>query len=448
MKGYLTVFLSLSLTFLLSIFLGLIGGALHNLGKMRLECAADIGANSLLGEFHRELLEQYDLLFVDLSYGTGSGGIENMEEHLKDYMEKNIHTPNQEKTTWNEPVLKQVIIPEYILASDYEGMILQRQACAYMRESGREDQFADLKRAISTAIELDGYDGMVKWNEVMSGISAIALPLVLNSQGQWEEVPLDNPAESVYATANEQLESLYYIGGKASTGAIINADSYLSHRNKEKGKESSAPDANESDRYLFQAYLFEKCGYYQQKKPGALLEYQIEYLVFGEDSDQKNIMAAAQKIFKWRFADHIRLYFGNDSKYSEAEEIAGSLRAVQLKPELMEPVTHSILYAWAFIDSIYDTGVIMQGGQVPLTKGEIDYAGAGLSYAQYLWLMLSCEEEKNIDFRAMDIMEMDIRQTAYNQDFQMDWCLESYRLRAVADGMGRQYEIDRKYGYY
>ncbi len=449
MKGYLTVFLSLSLTLFLSVFLGLIGGALQNLGKMRLECAADIGGNSLLGEFHRELLEQYDLLFIDISYGTGDGGIANMEEHLEDYMEKNINTQNKEMTAWNEPELEQVSIPEYILASDYDGMIMQRQACAYMRESNKKDQFTGLKGFINTAIELDSRDGMESWNEVMSRISAIALPLVLNQQGEWEEILLDNPAENVYGTAEEQLESLCFVGGKATTGVIINVDSYLSHRRRKTGKGSSTFNEDESDRFLFQSYLFEKCGYYQQKKPNALLEYQLEYLIFGEDSDQKNLTAAVGRIFKWRFSDYIRLYFSNDAKYVEAEEIAGSLQAVQLKPEFMEPVTYSILYAWAFIDSIYDTGIILQGGQVPLTKEEIDDTGEGLNYSQYLWLMLSCEDEENINFRVMDIMEMDIRQTVYNQDFCMDWCVESYRIRAaVADRMGAAYEINRKYGYY
>ena len=64
-KGYLTVYLSLSLALILSFILTLIEGARISVIRMEAECVADIGMNSVLAEFHRELLEQYDLLFVD-----------------------------------------------------------------------------------------------------------------------------------------------------------------------------------------------------------------------------------------------------------------------------------------------------------------------------------------------------------------------------------------------
>lgn len=57
MKGYLTVFLALSLSFMTGFVLLLTGNAVRNAGKVRLECAADTGMNAVLSEFHRELFE-------------------------------------------------------------------------------------------------------------------------------------------------------------------------------------------------------------------------------------------------------------------------------------------------------------------------------------------------------------------------------------------------------
>ena len=65
-KGSLTVYLSLSLSLILSFVLTVIEGARISVIRMEAECVADIGMNSVLAEFHRELLEQYDLLFVDM----------------------------------------------------------------------------------------------------------------------------------------------------------------------------------------------------------------------------------------------------------------------------------------------------------------------------------------------------------------------------------------------
>ena len=69
--GYLTVFLTLTLAVLLSLILTLVEGAGINAIRMRTETAGNIAVRSVLGEFHRELLKQYGLYFIDASYGTG-----------------------------------------------------------------------------------------------------------------------------------------------------------------------------------------------------------------------------------------------------------------------------------------------------------------------------------------------------------------------------------------
>ena len=57
----MTVFLALSVTVLLSLILVLVEGARINAIRMKTECAGNIAVRSVLGEFHRELLRQYDL---------------------------------------------------------------------------------------------------------------------------------------------------------------------------------------------------------------------------------------------------------------------------------------------------------------------------------------------------------------------------------------------------
>ena len=61
-KGYLTVFLSLTITIMLSLILALLWSARIGAIRMKTECATDISMNSVLAEYNRALFEQYDLL--------------------------------------------------------------------------------------------------------------------------------------------------------------------------------------------------------------------------------------------------------------------------------------------------------------------------------------------------------------------------------------------------
>lgn len=87
--GYLTVYMALSLWVMLSLFFVLLKGIRQSTVRMEAQIIADIGMDSVLAEYHRELFERYGFLFVDISYGTKKADIPNMEEHLRSYLEKN-----------------------------------------------------------------------------------------------------------------------------------------------------------------------------------------------------------------------------------------------------------------------------------------------------------------------------------------------------------------------
>ena len=89
MKGYLTVFLSLSLSVMTGFILLLTGCAVRNAGRIRLECAVDTGMNSVLSEFHIGLFERYGLLYVDASYLGKEPSVSNLEERIHFYVEEN-----------------------------------------------------------------------------------------------------------------------------------------------------------------------------------------------------------------------------------------------------------------------------------------------------------------------------------------------------------------------
>ena len=138
--------LALSLGVLLPLYFALMQGARENAVRFRTVCAADIAGTSALGEYHRELQRQYDLFFIDTSYGTGAPALENTARHLKDYMNRNYEmtgligvTKRRDFTaiTADTPAVLQA---RYITDSDFRPV--RQQIYAYMAADPVEDVIA------------------------------------------------------------------------------------------------------------------------------------------------------------------------------------------------------------------------------------------------------------------------------------------------------------------
>lgn len=461
MKGYLTVFLSLSLSLLTGVILFLTQSAVRNGGKERLEGAADIGMNAVLGEYGIALLDRYGLLYLDASYLGQEPSAVNVESRLAYYMNKNLNPNSVNRGLWGKLYLQEAAIISIQTAAAGNGDSMKRQAAAYAGDCGihrKEAQVTEYMETIETFAEQDVAE---EWKCLMEELSGMELPRVKNKKGQWEEVPLGNPADSVFGLLGSDV--LYLINADLSSVGTesIDLEEYISHRTFQA---LAAEETDEADEVLFLHYLFEKMGSYRRVRENAVLHCQLEYIVSGKGSDFENLEAVAETLMKWRFADNVSCAFSDSSLCGEALAVARELHAVQLKPEFEVPVMKSILYACAYLETIGDLKCLFSGGCVPVSKGklqtgvlqvlsgsimEISSGAAGLCYEQYLACMLMClsEEEKNL--RTMDIMEMDIRRLTKNPYFAMDWCLERFQAEIlVKDSWGKEYRLTRTYGYY
>lgn len=474
-KGYMTAFLTLSLTLILALVFTVIEGARISAIRMKFECVTDIGMNSVLAEYHRELLEQYDLLFVDTSYGGGQPAIANTEAHLQHYIQQNLTTEN---TGGFFPVVdflamntEQVTISQYSIASDDGGGVLKRQVTDYM---------ADYPVGAALSV-LDGWSGQIgqlaqrniaaERESYQAQIEAIGLPEQEVEEGVMEKVPLNNPADIANATRSSGVLNLVLDDTTQLSKVRIATEEYISHRECRRGtgicKEAVdlTGDVNE---LIFQTYLFEKCGYYGEELDKSLLKYQIEYILKGKDTDWQNLEAVAKQLLAWREVANVIYILSDGAKMAEAEALAMTLAAVTLMPELLVPVKYTILFAWAYVESLQDVRILLRGGRVPIYKTAADWKtdihsilnvkgsltdeageGTGLSYKEYLQVMLFLENAGNRTYRAMDIMEMDIRQTPGNGTFCLDGCFDTYQARiAVNSRFGYRYEMTRQYGFY
>ena len=472
-KGYSTVFLSLSITIILSLILALYQGARIGAVKMKTECVADISMNSILAEYNRELFDRFSLLMVETSYGSGNHSITNTEEHLKNYAQKNFSRSLEGKVrnaqTMTSIYCRDARISGTSYATDNAGAVLNRQILAYMKAEPIEHALFEAqenKRQLEEAgFDTTDVEEMARANQ--EEIDSIELPTIINEDGEEEEVSLANPADEVNSQKGVGVLNLAAGGRYEISEAYANLNEYSSHRSKNKGTGlNDRCELSVMDKILLEQYYFEKCGRYGNELDESLLKYQLEYLCYGENSDWKNLEKMTETLLFWREASNLAYILTSSSKVSAAETAATALTAVLMVPELEEPVKYSILFAWSFAESISDISILLGGGRVPLFKSDDTWqlgfwemlgfrnnlgkgdCGSGLYYKDYLRIRLLMTGHEEKTKRLMDIIEMDIRLTPGNDSFMIDHCLDTFCGEiTVRTSYGYETKIERIYGY-
>lgn len=471
-RGYMTVYLALTLAVMVSFVLALVEGARTSATRMRALCVADMGINSVLSEFNKELFEQYDLLFTDMTYGGGSGGIEAVRSHLKYYLTMNLDesTPEMARDLLGMR-LDDAMIEEYALATDNFAEAVRRQVSDYMDTTltGKlTGLFDDLGGELSGA-GFD-YDTGAKRAEVYSKIDSYDDPTYIDEEGEEVTEPIVNPAGSVDAIRSAGILGLVLNDTSDISKKVVGLDDVLTRRTLDQGDGISEEErslGNAAGKVSYCEYLFDKCGYYRNPKEGSVFDYEIEYVIKGKDCDWDNLEAVAKTLTLWREGINFLYLAGDESKKAEAKAMATALACVILLPDLAEPIMWAILLAWAYVESLQDVKILLEGDGVPVMKDSTtwhtrlsgilhprsalhSYPGqAGPKYGDYLNTMLLMESYDKLLPRSLDIMELDVREASGNGAFRMDACMQSFLVHIKTRSTHRHNaEIIRRSGYY
>lgn len=476
--GYLTVFLTLTLAVLLSLILTLVEGARINAIRMRTETAGNIAVRSVLGEFHRELLRQYDLYFIDASYGTGNASMDRVQQHLQTYMSKNLESEGGDFTG---TYLESLTLEAARFAADDRAKALREQVFAYMSA----DPAGSVLSEILT--EADTWQGLLDdgsvWEEQreqaredlreqMRRARETAREEYTAEERQQAREEGDNTAQEGIDEMDRfrLLPILRQVFGDTSgiSGIAVSSD-VLSKRGIHYGDALQPANAHgypRADEALFDLYIGEKCGCYTAPLEKGKLKYQIEYILTGGASDRDSLEKVAERLLLIRGAANCAYIFTDQQRMREAELLAAVVSLVLFSPELKDVLKTALLFAWAYLESIRDLRTLFDGGRVPLLKTsdtwqtsllgilapEISVRGGGantgLLYTDYLQALLYLEGSSVKSLRTMDIMEMDLRQTQGNGGFCMDWCLDAFSMKAeVKSRFGYEFVLTKSEGY-
>ena len=480
-NGYVTLYLTLTLGVMLSLVFVLLEAVREETIRTEIEGVTDIALFSVFGEFNRQLLEQYDLFFIDTSYGEGRPDVKRAEEHLQYYMNENFRKDKidgwlrfRDLTDLNCDNVK---FEGFMYASDKQGQVLKSQIVDYMQDKigiGMAEnilaEFGFLQNGNYMSMDIsDQWD--IADEKLNSLVEEKRKELIDPETGEEIPIGLDNPASYVKDVKAQGILGLVLPPEKELSSMVIHPEYYFSHREIFQGQATLNQQQSMIDKvtenYLFMEYLMEKCGSYSEYKEKAVLKYQIEFLLAGKDGDLENLEKVVEDILHIREGVNFLYLVSDEGKVAEADALAWVVSALFFSPEIKDAVKTTILYAWSYAESVKDVRILLDGNKLPLLKSndtwntslsqllmftsyleQYKVSQEGITYEDYLKFFLSLKSEKELLYRFMDICEMDIRVTDGNKYFQMDGCISAVKAKAnVSSGYGNGYEITRIYTY-
>lgn len=478
-KAYLTVFLALIMAVVLTVITTLIELARIQTIRFQTEGVMDLALSSVFSEYHRELLNRYGLFYIDTSYGSANMDSSITKSHLLRYMNRNFSIADKGFISKNFTAIHadNADFKKLTYASDHDGEVLKYQIIKYM-EHKKGGFILDSVLEENTLYE-EEYNSLQSNREASeSRIDQIIEELNAAQEGEEEEenssnkeqISLENPADELNHRGRSALLQMALSETKTLSTKLVNLNEYISHRDFREGDGLFSYQKNPSsakEKILFQEYIQEQCGNFQEGREGSRLDYQWEYLIYGKNSDQENLEALARDFFTQRYVINMAHLFSSAVKQGQAFELALTISSGIAHPELAELIKLTILFAWGYAESVQDLRILLDGKRVAFVKNESNWniafeeififasvldqyheAAGGMNYTDYCKQKLFFSNERDLRLRLMDIMEMDIRQTMGNKNFRMDACL--YQMEAeihLSSKYGSGYDICRKYSY-
>lgn len=458
-KGSMTIAMCMMLSVMLGILTAGIKLCREQYARVQAVNAVDTGLYSVFSEYERDLLEEYDLFFLDSGYGGGAIDAFRVVQQMENSMDLTLKTGIRGSRREN------CSITGYRLASDNGGEAFCAQAAEAVRKHLGTDAVKRLKEYLSNTGEVIEQQQEQK----EAGVPPMPEEPVPDDTSVSEITPDNNPLEVI-----KRIRTMGILGLVLPDDAVISEKEadvsvFTSNRNLQKGIGSlGGRESGTSDKLFLQAYAMNKLGTYREPgNPGAL-DYQVEYIVGGKGSDRENLKKTVNRMLLLREAANAAYLYTDPEKRAQSGALAASLCTALLIPEGAFVVEKLLLLGWAYGESLLDVRQLMAGGKVPLEKNSASWQLAlsdigqifsllqdgqakntsGLDYNDYLQILLFTSSRNNLTFRCMDMIEQNIRLKPGKENFRIDSCMECLEMETgFLSPSGNRWTAVRSYGY-
>lgn len=487
-EGQITIYLSLSFAIILSLFVSIYDTARMSCAKVCAKCLADSALTSAFGEFNKELFEEYDLYYVDLSYLSNSPSPDNIARHIENFMKEEADLSSQntlfrisDVTGFNAETAE---LCRYRLATDNSGDSFKRQAIDYMKSLA----LGDVENRVL------GYSSILDIYQIDIDQSSENLTNFTEESevAEWAQTTLGYDSQRAISgmvfDLSDETELTDHVIDISDTTLIrkLNAGNYG----------ESTEFFSPADEILFNEYIMFKFSHRTDLIKDHYMHMEAEYVVNGMPTDLSNEYNTLLKILFIRLAAN-DITINSDKDLKDKAKVIGEIIS-KLTDIPEEAATQGVIYFWSIAEGLVDVTDIARDVRVPLIKqgdeiqldvsnflerqqkltdsssgsgtslsireklndlsghwyveGEEQYQkyGHGLDYEEYLRILLYLSNPFIKQYRVMDMIELNLRHSQTgNEFFRMDVCTDMIEVNITTESSyGYRFTMRRKYSYF
>ena len=468
-KGSITIFLALILSLVLSLVCASIESVRMAAARTQILNSMDIGLYSLFGQYDRTLLEDYEL------FALYAGGKEELD----------MASVYDDFQTYMKPVLKRNSQKLELLQGGFNGYLGSQGVqtlLGKLKDQEKKTEDAEKKgEQAENKGTLDSYDSAIT-DAAQKSEEAKKEQEQQKNQGDFSDAgngddftggvdeSVENPIPIIRRVRKMGLLDLVVPSERGISDAVTDRKSLTSGRKLQTGlmlDTDIRSDNSYTSGILFGQYLLKKLGNY--RRPAAAgLNYQVEYILGGKNSDRENLKSVAGKLLVIRQGVNMAYLLSDGGKRIQVETLALAIASGFLIPPAAAVIEAALIFCWAFAESILDVRELFAGGHVPLIKNSSDWqlslsnlpnildkldssrkdAGNGMSYEDYLQVLLMAKGKQDKVLRGMDMIECSVREKGKRPGFQMDHCITALEASADVKANRRKiFTVTRPYAY-
>lgn len=191
---------------------------------------------------------------------------------------------------------------------------------------------------------------------------------------------------------------------------------------------------------------------------GTVINYEVEYIICGENTDKKNLTETVMRIAALRSGVNMVYLLTDSDKKSDAYTLAVSMAGATALEPVIRLLQYTIMYVWAFAEGLSDVRILFAGEKIEIMKTEDtwnlsfdkllshDFSSNsdsknknGLDYEMFLRILLYLESDSIKAAYTMDLVEFymivnhdkkfRLKDYVYGMEIST-----SYRLKGMRDG--------------
>lgn len=451
-KGQITVWLAWIILVFLGLYLLCLRSAEIQSARREAEQVTESSLFSLFSEYEPHLLEDYDLFYLDTSFRSGTEDRDEICRHLWKFTEENLI----------QQELAGIEVKDFVRATDGEGAVFYNQAVRVMKEktgwslaeewvlSSEEQQKLeeDSKKFQEDCTEYE--DRIVDYEDEEDSLEGEAYTW----DGIWKQFAIGQVIDDPEQVSAKSI-SLQQVPSVRTCSEGIG---------QKTGKEDQVLEKQFFLQYL-ENYLADVRTQPEEGKNQNYLDYQMEYILWGKESDAENLEKTLRTLLLMREGTNYAFLRSHPEYEEKAELLAAALAGLTGNPALIKSLKQLILLGWAYGESLVEVRQLVQGKEIAFWKGEEDWQvplsgvlllignpgrydhaeqeQTGMDYEDFLRMLLTLYPSERLAMRSIDVVEGELQQKEGCERIHIDHCIEGLTVQVWME----ETVLERTYRY-